>query len=142
VRSIGPESTGPARQDPNPRSPFPLAQEPMCVKEGDVASPFGARIESRNGVARIALTGELDMSTVPELERHLGACEAGGTTAIVDDLQDLGFVDSSGLHAFVRARTDAQTNGHRLHLVGASRAAQRVFELTGTEFLIEEPAPI
>jgi anti-sigma B factor antagonist len=107
-----------------------------------VASPFSAQIESRNGVARIALTGELDMSTVPELEHHLGACEAEGTTAIVVDIQDLGFVDSSDLHASVRARTDAQTNGHRLHLVGASRAAQRVFELTGTGFLIEEPAPI
>jgi anti-sigma B factor antagonist len=112
------------------------------LEEGDVASPFGAQIESRNRVARIALTGELDMSTVPELEHHLGACQADGATAIVVDLRDLGFVDSSGLHAFLRARTDAQANGHRLHFVGASRAAQRVFELTGTEFLIEEPAPI
>jgi anti-sigma B factor antagonist len=67
-------------------------------------------------------------------------CQADGATAIVVDLRDLGFIDSSGLHAFVRARTDAQANGHRLHLVGASRAAQRVFELTGTEFLIEESA--
>jgi anti-sigma B factor antagonist len=112
------------------------------VEEGDVASPFGARIESRNGVARIALTGELDMSTVPELDHHLGVCQADGATAIVVDLRDLGFVDSSGLHAFVRARTDAQANGHRLRLIGASRAAQRLFELTGTEFLIEESAAI
>ena len=111
-------------------------------RAGDVASPFSAQIESRNGVARIALTGEVDMGTVPELEHHLGVCQADGATAIVVNLRDLGFVDSSGLHAFIRSRTDAQANGHRLLLVGGSRAAQRVFGLTGTEFLIEEPAPI
>jgi anti-sigma B factor antagonist len=97
------------------------------LEEGDVASPFSAQIESRNDVARIALTGELDMGTVPELEHHLGLCQADGATAIVVNLRDLGFIDSSGMHAFVRARTDAQANGNRLHLVGASRAAQRLF---------------
>ena len=61
-----------------------------------MASPFSAQIESRDGVARIALTGELDMSTVPQLEHHLDACQADGVRAIVVDLGDLGFVDSSG----------------------------------------------
>jgi len=36
------------------------------------APQFIARIESQNGVARIALSGELDMATVPVLKEHGG----------------------------------------------------------------------
>jgi anti-sigma B factor antagonist len=99
---------------------------------------FTTRTESRNGVAKIALSGELDMATAPLLTESLGAWEKDGVSAIVLDLRDLAFVDSQGLRAFLQANNRARENGHRLILIGASRSARQLFELTGTKFLLDE----
>ena len=40
------------------------------------APQFSSRIESRNGVASIALSGELDVTTAPILEEHLASSRA------------------------------------------------------------------
>ena len=104
-----------------------------------VGSPpeFTAEVESRNGVVHIALGGELDMVSVPILAEHLARYESDGIAAIVLDLRNLTFLDSSGLHAFLRARKHAEANGHRLVLIGATQRTRRVFELTGTQFLMD-----
>jgi anti-anti-sigma factor len=104
---------------------------------GSVPS-FGADVESRNGVARIALSGELDLAAVPIVNEQLSRFEQAGVDEIMLDLRDLTFVDSMGLHAFLEARERADSNGHRLTLVGASPSARRLFELTDTQFLMDE----
>lgn len=93
-------------------------------------------IDARHGVASVALSGELDMATVPVLNHQLGAVEQGGAKTIVLDLRELTFVDSSGLHALVGAYNRSELNGHRILLVGASRSLRRLCEMTGTEFLL------
>jgi anti-anti-sigma factor len=103
--------------------------------------PFGARSQEKNGVVTIALSGELDMATVPILTDNLAPFEGNGVSTIVLDLQDLTFIDSSGLLAFVDARRRAVINGHRLVMSGASPAARRLFELTATQFLLHEQIP-
>jgi anti-anti-sigma factor len=95
------------------------------------------RIDARNGVSSIALSGELDLATVPVMNDQLAAVEQDGTKAIVLDLQDLGFIDSSGLHEIVRAYKRSETNGHRLLVVGANPLARRLCEMTGTEFILD-----
>ena len=99
---------------------------------------FTTQIELRNGVASMALCGELDMATVPILERHLEECEGDGVAEVVLDLWDLTFMDSTAVHAFLAARDRATTRGHLLTLVRPSPRALRVFELTGTQFLLSE----
>jgi anti-sigma B factor antagonist len=98
---------------------------------------FTAEVESRNGVARVALGGELDIVTAPILADQLERSEQDGIVALVLDLRNLTFVDSSGLHAFLRARERAEANGHRLLLIGATQETRRLFGLTGTEFLMD-----
>jgi anti-anti-sigma factor len=97
-----------------------------------------ARTDARNGVARVALRGELDMATTSILNAELTRVEHDGVNAIMLDLRDVGFVDSSGLQAFLQARDRATTNGHRMVLIGASQAARRLFGVTKTEFLLDE----
>jgi anti-sigma B factor antagonist len=99
---------------------------------------FIARIESRNGVARIALEGELDMASVPVLSDHLERFEANGIAGIMLDLRELTFADCSGLRVFLAARERSNANGHRFILVGVSPAGRRLFELTRTQFLLDE----
>lgn len=93
------------------------------------------QIDARNGVTSIALTGELDLATVPILDHQLKASERNG--AIVLDLRDLRFIDSSGLHALLGAYNRSQLNGHRLLLVGANHTLRRLCEITGTEFILD-----
>ena len=100
--------------------------------------PFGARSKEMDGVVTIALSGELDMATVPILSDHLAPFQGNGVSTIILDLQNLTFIDSTGLHAFLEARRRAMSNGHRLLLSGASPAARRLFELTGTQSLLDE----
>lgn len=99
---------------------------------------FTAQVNSRNGVASIALRGELDLATVSDLEGYLTPFESNGVSAIMLDLRELTFMDSAALHSLVRARERAETNGQRLILVGARPTARRLLELTGTEYLLDD----
>jgi anti-sigma B factor antagonist len=99
---------------------------------------FTAHVNSRNGVASIALRGELDLATVPDLEGHLEPFESDGVSAILLDLRELTFIDSVAVHSLIRARERAKTNGHRLILIGARPTARRLFELTCTEYLLDD----
>lgn len=96
------------------------------------------RTESRNGVGIVALTGELDMGSVPLLDEHLERFEQDGVRAVMLDLRALSFMDSSGLHAVLRAKKRANSNGHQLLVVGADPTTRRVFELTRTDFLLDD----
>jgi anti-sigma B factor antagonist len=99
---------------------------------------FATRIQEHDGVAVMALSGELDMATAPILRRNLAQIEDGGAPAITLDLREVTFIDSSGLKELVEASLRAQSNGHRLLMSGPSPAAKRLFELTGMQFLLEE----
>ena len=101
-------------------------------------TPFSVDVASQNGVAWFSLRGELDMSVVPLMNEPLATFEGDGVSSIVLDFRDLTFVDSSGLHAILAAWARAETNGHQLRVVGASKGVRRLFEVTGTEFLIDE----
>jgi anti-sigma B factor antagonist len=99
---------------------------------------FNAQVNSRNGVASIALRGELDLATVSDFEGYLAPVESDGVSAIMLDLRELTFIDSVALHSLIRARERATMNGKRLILVGARPSARRLFELTRTEYLLDD----
>ncbi|HEX5018934.1 MAG TPA: STAS domain-containing protein [Actinomycetes bacterium] len=107
----------------------------------DSEAQFDARIDVRNDVANIALSGELDLATVPLLDDRLTRLEDDGVKAIMLDLRDISFLDCAALGAFMSARERAQRNGHSFVLIGASSRARRLFRLTRTEFLLAEQDP-
>lgn len=81
----------------------------------------------RTGVIRLA--GELDMSTVPELDQVLeAAVEHGG--AVLVDLTELTFMDSTGIHAFLKTARSLQGRGC-LILHGEQERVRRVLDLVG-----------
>ena len=102
------------------------------------ASDLSLRIEARNGVVRIVVGGELDMASAPALAGSLEGAELGGIDAIILDLRDTRFIDSSGLRAILKASERAKSNGHQLAIVGVNPSARHLFESTGTEHLIDE----
>lgn len=100
---------------------------------------FSVRSDLRNGVARVVVQGELDLGAVPALDEHLTLLEQDGVKAIILDLRDLSFIDPTGLKVLLGASSRAANDGHRLAIVGAPDPARRLFEITGTERILNEP---
>lgn len=79
----------------------------------------------------IRLSGELDMSSAPELDRVLeAAAEPGG--AILVDLSELTFMDSTGINAFLKAALSLSGRGC-LVLHGEQDRVRRVLDLVGVD---------
>jgi anti-anti-sigma factor len=93
--------------------------------------------EDRDGLVRIALRGELDLSTVNKVEDELQSVEAREPRVLVLDLSRLSFLDSTGLRCLVTADQRAQEAGRRLVLVRGPEAVQRVFTITRLEERLE-----
>jgi anti-anti-sigma factor len=102
------------------------------------------RIDSRDhdGVTHVALAGEFDLAAIEEFESAIGQLEADQPAAMVIDLSELRFMDSSGLRALVMADQRARKAGRRLAIVPGRPTIRRVFEITQLDDrlnLIESP---
>jgi anti-anti-sigma factor len=81
---------------------------------------------------RVALSGELDMSSALVFDDELKRIEDGGDPeTLVLDLHELRFMDSTGLRLILNAHTRARKRGRRLRIVMANAAIKRIFRLTG-----------
>ena len=88
-----------------------------------------------SGAIHLAVRGELDLSTVAELEHRLAEL-LGARSDVVVDLHHLAFVDSCGLRTLLAATQQAARDGSALHLTRGRPHVMRVFEIAGlTEFL-------
>ena len=87
------------------------------------------------GCAIVAVTGDVDISTSPDLREALaGVLDAtngtGGYRAVVVDLSAVRFVDSTGLGVLVGAYTAVRNAGGRLAVVNDHAAVLKVFTIT------------
>ncbi|HKY57165.1 MAG TPA: STAS domain-containing protein [Aeromicrobium sp.] len=90
------------------------------------------------GVLRVA--GEIDMASADELRDRLLACLERFESVEVD-LGGVTFIDSSGLAALVRLRTESEMVGKAVALVKVSPAMARLLELTGLQGLFDVNLP-
>lgn len=81
-------------------------------------------------VASVTVRGEIDISTVGVLGECLGEVARENPRRLVIDMAQVGFMDSSGLHAFVRVRK-ALPEDCPVVVRAAQRQVRQVFELTG-----------
>ena len=86
--------------------------------------------EERDGLVRISLRGELDLSTVTRVEDELRRAEAKHPPLIALDLARLTFLDSTGLRLVLTADERARHEGRRLVIVRGPEAVDRVFSIT------------
>jgi anti-sigma B factor antagonist len=76
----------------------------------------------------VAVSGEVDLATAPQLEECLLAHADRDVTV---DLARVSFLDSSGLHALVVARNHLHQRGHELRTINEQDHVRRAIELTG-----------
>lgn len=104
-------------------------------------SPEPFRVEVRPDRERVIVTphGELDLGTVDQLRAEMDALTERGFTAIVVDMRETSFIDSSGLHLLIdqSARADV-----RVTIIDGAWPVGRVFDVAAVRPLLRfEPAP-
>ena len=100
------------------------------------ASNFAILETESDHAVRLHLTGDLDIASVPSLDERLAQARAGDLSVCLD-LSELDFIDSTGLHALIRAIDDANSNGWRLQIDRAMPPqVMRLLQLVHFERLI------
>jgi anti-sigma B factor antagonist len=79
----------------------------------------------------VAVDGELDLATAPELRDSLVALSEEGPTDIILDLTSLRFIDSTGLSVLVMAHNRARADRGSILLRNPSPSVLRILEITG-----------
>src|SRR5438270_10444138 len=84
-----------------------------------------------DGIVEITAAGELDLATSELLREAVDVCCArNGVHAVIMDLRDLSFIDSTGLRALWHAHELAQSIGAELILRSPSAAVQHLLHIT------------
>jgi anti-sigma B factor antagonist len=80
----------------------------------------------------IQLSGSLDTSTAPELERQLASVVSGPVKYIVFDLAQLKFLSSAGIRIFSMTRKTLQERGGQESFVNLQPQIEVVFDVIKT----------
>lgn len=103
---------------------------------------FHVNAERVGSDALVAVEGELDIATVPELERAVTRMRSQGLERLVIDLRELSFLDSMSIELLLRLHGELTATGAELVIVRGPRAVNRIFDLMELErvlTLMDEP---
>jgi anti-sigma B factor antagonist len=78
----------------------------------------------------LAVEGQVDMHTSPELRGKLREALERKATPVVVDLTKVGFIDSSGLATLIEALQAVGKYGGKLRLFGLAPAVRNLFKLS------------
>jgi anti-sigma B factor antagonist len=99
---------------------------------------FEVRTIKEGTSRRLALSGELDLSSADQLEEAIRQAELGGAAEIVVDLGDLEFMDSTGLSVLLSAHDRSRDDGQRLSFKSSRHeAVTKLLELTNTKEILD-----
>jgi anti-anti-sigma factor len=102
--------------------------------------PFRVGVSRADDGSVVAVEGELDLATAPQLRDRLVALSEEGQPQIILDLTRLGFIDSTGLSVLVMAHNRARVDGGSILIRNPSPSVLRILEITGlvSVFAIED----
>src|SRR6202020_2102617 len=103
---------------------------------------FSVEVRNEGHAVGFAVEGELDLASSPTLEQELDQDRDADVEPLIVDLRELRFMDSTGLHALVKANKRATEAGRRFAVVKGGAQSQRLLSLTGVaELLIVADSP-
>jgi anti-anti-sigma factor len=106
------------------------------VTESAVNSGLSVGQHDRGGALVVAVSGELDLRTSPQLEERLTRAFGAGAELVILDLRQIEFMDSTGLRVVLSAHQRAHDAGRRFALVRGADQVERVLTLTGVRDLL------
>jgi anti-sigma B factor antagonist len=81
----------------------------------------------------VAVRGEIDLFTAPELKQVLTEAIEQGKRRVVVDLSETSFLDSTALGVLIGAVKRLRSNGGALAIVNVDRNIAKTFEITGLD---------
>jgi anti-sigma B factor antagonist len=105
-----------------------------------VATPFELSVGGSATDPVVAVRGELDVATSPQLRSELTGLLADGATSLRLEFAGVSFVDSSGLGVLVGIykRMREEGRGGSIRIAGAQPSVRKIFEITGLESALLE----
>lgn len=92
---------------------------------------IGTKLTIQETSRSYRVSGEIDAHTAPALDEVIEQSLAAGSTMIRLCLNDVSFIDSSGLRVIIARTADARDAGGDLVLEQPGNAVSRVIEITG-----------
>jgi anti-sigma B factor antagonist len=87
----------------------------------------------------LRVVGDVDVSVAADLlEAIVTAASVANAEAVRLDLSEVGFIDSSGVAALVRAHRSLSERSTKVTLAGSSPAVDHVLAITGVDELIDD----
>jgi anti-sigma B factor antagonist len=103
---------------------------------------FRVEVHSEDRAIVFTVAGELDLASSPTLEQEIDRVRDADVDLLIVDLRDLKFMDSTGLHALVKAHRQAHDVGRRFAVIQGGAQVERLLDLTGVgELLIVAHSP-
>jgi anti-sigma B factor antagonist len=98
---------------------------------GVMEQAFRIEEQVERGVPVVAVIGEIDVATAPQLRECLHRVIAEGRATVVLDLLGVTFLDSTALGVLVGALKRCRELGGELHIVVTDARIKKIFEITG-----------
>lgn len=99
-------------------------------------------VSERDGWTVLQIGGEVDVATAPKLREQLLALVNKGCYRIVVDLEEVDFIDSTGLGVLIGARKRVGLQEGDMKLVCTEARIIKVFEITGLNKVFEIHASV
>jgi anti-sigma B factor antagonist len=106
--------------------------------QGGGCGPLGFAVAdlALDQAAGVAVRGEIELATAPELTAALDEAIRRTSGLFVVDLCAVGFLDSTGISCLVRARALLGADDRALVLICPPGSTRRALELTGLDELV------
>ncbi len=91
------------------------------------------QVDERDGWAVASVHGDIDMTTAPRLREQVVRVVSDGQPHVVLDLEDVDFIDSTGLGVLVALLKRTRGQGGDLRLVSTRSSLRKLLELTALD---------
>ncbi len=94
-------------------------------------------INEQNGISICRAVGEIDINTAPQLKKVFDKLVKEKKDKIVINMENVDYIDSSGLATLVELLKNFRKYGARMKLTGLTSKIRSLFEITKLEKLFD-----
>src|SRR5699024_5661135 len=95
------------------------------------------QIDINHDTSHIQLTGEVDAYTAPKLKEAVLSKTKIENHLVKVDLEEVNYMDSTGLGVFISALKSTKENNSHLKLIRPQERVARLFRITGLDEVID-----
>jgi len=94
-------------------------------------------LEKKGEVSVFKVTGDIDIESAPQVKKTFDKAITSASKQVVINLQEVSYVDSSGLATLVEILKNMRSHGGKLKLANLSAKVKGLFEITKLDKLFD-----